>query len=833
MTTMDSDCIYFFPEEVGHRDFDSKGGFLLFSSSDDRNGERDDTFLDNEEHLFLGKGTYAATYKVNGWLLPTYSSPFDHYHTDANLPCCIKVYGNGFEKLTVAAQKDEAQTEYKRLLVADGAKGHTPRAIARGTLRREQSDKPLYYAIVMEYLPLKESTALHLLDPKAGYDIRNDITRGTSEPPTPLQTAVFALSLCRAIKALHSSAGAPHRDLKPDNIAVQIGSSKVTPFYKGPRHHQKDVKTETIESVTRVFLVDLGNLASSDNKATVLGPNHYGHFASQSYGAPELFDFGFDLSGNPVAGPLHKYKASCSVDTYSIGCIVYWFVTGSSPSHESNYRKNAPLPDSIVNDEWRKRYMYCKYDGVVLEPWIAAKRNLTSKHWKRIDFDIADMLCRFVSDCTIYDPVKRAKAISVEQMEQQLAEALGLKTAVSTSTKLISDYPTELFPLESGAHGTDASSPALFDHTENARGKAAKHLRVTPVSSGFQNVKSAEKEAPSTHLLAIEDNGRREYVQASKLTNTRPQEAADLLRQSYAKGYVEAYAALGDILATEKVRPANAEEAKEALLAAGHNRNAYAMYKLGEWFETGKNLGRVSDADAMACYSVATDLGDTDAAFELGRMYIEAGKATHDNTLRQEYWNEAHKLFSRICKENPYGYLGLGWIYEYGYGVRINGTTARRMYRAAANTDDPVEEACEKLAWPQGRVSRALVRTLWGMVSCGPPIFYVAYFALLWVGIATVVDTHTSVLATYGEPKFWAFWSILEALPVLTVVLGCHIGRYGAYRVTKVTRALCVVSSGICAHALWSAGFLPFLPSATMAVPLGVIVGLILQHISR
>ena len=337
----------------------------------------------------IGTGGFGETFSIEGWLgdgVPSFPAD-DRAYGEATLEkrCCLKL----IKKVASTEAPDvyEARTklEYETLLDAAGANGRVPRPLALGKAYVNDST---YWAIVMEFLPNGNGTYF-LSDSRIAND-RFSCIPGLVEP---LQAASFAYQLCRALLDLHAR-HITHRDLQPNNVAVRLSSARSI-----------EGLPDRTGIVDRVYMIDLGNSTTIDRMVTpVMGGDHAPRAATFAYGAPEVFD----LYEDGRVGDMWQYRNKPSADYWSMGGLIYYFVTGRHPSlvdpEQSSYRERAVLP---------------KRKGLSLP---------SSKMDEFGDSEVMQVLDDIVRRCTVFDPLERAKGVSLEAFCEQL-EALLTNTS--------------------------------------------------------------------------------------------------------------------------------------------------------------------------------------------------------------------------------------------------------------------------------------------------------------------------------------------------------------------------------------------------------------------
>ena len=117
---------------------------------------------------------------------------------------------------------------------------------------------------------------------------------------------------------------------------------------------------------------------------------------------------------------------------------------------------------------------------------------------------------------------------------------------------------------------------------------------------------------------------------------------------------------------------------QEALLG-----NSYAQYKLGTYYEIGKEVEK-DLIEAVKWYKKAANLGgDSYAQYRLGFCY-ENGYGVEKDLI------EAVKWFRKSAEQDhSHAQNSLGFCYENGYGVEKDTVEAVKWYRKSANQSDP------------------------------------------------------------------------------------------------------------------------------------------------
>ncbi len=333
----------------------------------------------------IGNGGFGETFSIEGWLgdgVPSFPSPDTSYGTpELERRCCLKIIKKTASTESREAYETRARLEYKTLLNAGGAAGRVPRALALGEAFVSDSR---YWAIAMEFLPNGNGTYF-LNDSR----IANDRYSCIPGLVSPLQAATFAYQMCRALIDLHARR-ITHRDLQPGNVAVRLTSAR-----------SMGTLPSRTGMVDRVYMIDLGNSTTIDRMATpAIGGDHAPRAATFAYGAPEVFD----LYEDGRVGDLWQYRNKPTADYWSLGGLIYFFVTGRHPSlvdpEKTTYREHAVLP---------------KKPGLCLPQTKMAEFR---------DDPALAVLDDIVRRCTVFDPLKRAEAVDLEDFCERLKALL-------------------------------------------------------------------------------------------------------------------------------------------------------------------------------------------------------------------------------------------------------------------------------------------------------------------------------------------------------------------------------------------------------------------------
>lgn len=116
------------------------------------------------------------------------------------------------------------------------------------------------------------------------------------------------------------------------------------------------------------------------------------------------------------------------------------------------------------------------------------------------------------------------------------------------------------------------------------------------------------------------------------------------------------------------------EKTIEAYKIMSENGDNTGFYNLGRWFENEKEIEK-----AVAFYHKATEYGNADAPFCLGRIYLYG-----QDTIKCDY-AKAFKFYKQAAdKGNPDAQNSLGYMYSCGLGVKENNRKAYMLFRKAA-----------------------------------------------------------------------------------------------------------------------------------------------------
>jgi serine/threonine protein kinase len=245
-----------------------------------------------------------------------------------------------------------------------------------------------YHAIVTEYVPV----ARHGLQDYAHTD--RDYLVPLAELATPLtrnadldvvvgQCATFALSLMDAVRALHAQ-GVAHGTLRPSQVVAHTVELR-RPGDKG-----------TVKLVEGVVLTGMGGIS--------LDPTRYA-----SYMAPET------MSRSAWGG---KLEPTVEADVYGVGALVYRVLTRSDPE----WGKGAGNSESDTRARIRSLMRPRRQSFEIPRPDGLGKSGL--RFWEYL----ADLVKR----CTLRDPRRRAKAVSLDAECEHLRSLMGLRMPPAT-----------------------------------------------------------------------------------------------------------------------------------------------------------------------------------------------------------------------------------------------------------------------------------------------------------------------------------------------------------------------------------------------------------------
>lgn len=297
---------------------------------------------------YLGKGSYAKVYKVEGWLKEGATSFASRRAVVKSRPlivedfqnvtyAAIKIFDNCvmdyavLEGITSSGKSfsasitrylNDINTEYRRMVIANGANGHIPKPYALGWA--VQNGK-CYPAILMEYLHKGKDTSA---------EGRKDVLKSPSElfekslgQPSPAlatdEIVLVGLEIAKAVRCLHDT-GMTHRDLSTGNVLIRFEDNAIEKIAK------------------KAYLFDLGNsIARNDELSMNMDSdpddiqNHRSqHMATPGFGAPEVFVF----PTNETWG-LFSQRNGFKNDVYEIAALLYYLRTAqcfrdSAPDHE-------------------------------------------------------------------------------------------------------------------------------------------------------------------------------------------------------------------------------------------------------------------------------------------------------------------------------------------------------------------------------------------------------------------------------------------------------------------------------------------------------------------
>ena len=430
----------------------------------------------------IGWGGFGETYDVMGWLgkgVPSFPSGPEDESAKLERHCCLKL----LKKINANEDEEEyrarARLEYDILLEAAGAHGRVPRPLGRGTITLNGFT---YQAIVMEYLPNGNGT--YFLNDT---NMANDPNKCMPGEASPLQVATFAYQFALALRDLHAcrdGVGITHRDLQPANVAVQLG--------RNTKRQSYPFIPEDASIIKRVFLIDLGNSTSIDRMVTpgLNGP-HAPHLATYQFGAPEVFD----LYADGTMGSLWPYRNKPTVDIWSFGALVYYYLTGKYPELFDQYQA-AP----------RERGTLLKKVGLTV----------TREQLARFNGDpVASVLADIIRTCTIYEPEERARKARLEDIVTRLGVALALVTppppTVDEGKEEIVDTPSE------PSTRMETVGPFTFQLLDSYRLDSSEdnrrsYVRTDELGCRYRLVSSWEEDAIATRSKADYANALAERI---------------------------------------------------------------------------------------------------------------------------------------------------------------------------------------------------------------------------------------------------------------------------------------------------------------------------------
>ena len=442
----------------------------------------------------IGWGGFGETYDVMGWLgdgIPSFPAGAEDRDAKPEKHCCLKI----LKKIDANEDEDEYRArmrlEYDILLEAAGAHGRVPRPLGRGVTTLKGST---YQAVVMEYLPNGNGTYF-----LSDTNMANDPNKCLPGEASPLQVATFAYQMALALRDLHACKGGigiTHRDLQPANVAVQLARNvKQEPFPSLPF----PLIPEGASIIKRVYMIDLGNSTSIDRMVTPgLNGTHAPHLATYQFGAPEVFDLYVD----GTMGSLWPYRNKPTVDIWSFGALVYYYLTGRLPDRFDQFQASA-----------RERGTLPKRGGLTVTPEQLARFN---------GDPVADELADIVRRCTIYEPEKRASEARLEDIVTRLEMALGLATPKPWHKATVPATVPNLDPLTrpetAGPFTFELLDAYKLDSSEDNR---RSYARIDESGCRYRFVSTWEEDAIATRSKADYANALAERIDSLFLHSGR------------------------------------------------------------------------------------------------------------------------------------------------------------------------------------------------------------------------------------------------------------------------------------------------------------------------
>lgn len=434
----------------------------------------------------IGWGGFGETYDVMGWLgegIPSFPAGEKDESAKPEQHCCLKL----LKKIDANEDEDEYRArmrlEYDILLEAAGAHGRVPRPLGRGVITLKGS---AYQAVVMEYLPNGNGTYF-----LSDTNMANDPNKCMPGEASPLQVATFAYQMALALRDLHAckgGVGITHRDLQPANVAVQLARNvRQHPYPSLPF----PLIPEGASIIKRVYMIDLGNSTSIDRMVTPgLNGTHAPHLATYQFGAPEVFDLFID----GTMGSLWPYRNKPTVDIWSYGALVYYYLTGKLPDRFDQFQASA-----------RERGTLPKKGGLAVTPEQLARFN---------GDPVANELAAIIRTCTIYEPEERARKARLDDIVARLEGALGLATPRpprDEGTDEVKDTPPEppTRPETAGPLTFQLLDAYLLDSSEGTR---RSYVRSDESGCHYRFVSSWESEAIATRSKADYANAFAEHI---------------------------------------------------------------------------------------------------------------------------------------------------------------------------------------------------------------------------------------------------------------------------------------------------------------------------------
>ena len=166
--------------------------------------------------------------------------------------------------------------------------------------------------------------------------------------------------------------------------------------------------------------------------------------------------------------------------------------------------------------------------------------------------------------------------------------------------------------------------------------------------------------------------------------------ALQMLRISADKGHIPAESFLGYIYGWGRVVAKNEKVASYWIERAAKHGDIWSTDMLGNMKYRGGGGYPRNEAEAVAHWRTAAELGSPSAQTSLGWSYMIGIGGTPIDFQKAAYWNE-----KGAAGGNAEGFNNLGWLYEIGQGVPRNVAHAATLYRRSAELGS--EQAKQRL----------------------------------------------------------------------------------------------------------------------------------------